>query len=1234
MKCKPSHRLFLIAIAAILPLFIVVNQAPGGPDPAVPAKTVKVVMDDNYPPYVFYDASGNLQGILIDQWSLWEEKTGFKAEISAMDWGKALRRMEQGEFEVIDTIFFSERRAALYDFSKPYARIDVSIFFHKNIAGIVNADSVRGFAVAVKAGDAAVDFLKQHGVTQLLEFSSYEAIIEAAREKKITVFVMDRPPALYFLYRAGLHEEFKFTEPLYTGEFHRAVFKGYRNTLHLIEEGFSRISPEEYAAIDRKWFGTHAAFPSYLTYLGYAAAALAALMSVLVAWNYTLRRRVRERTKDMLEALGTLKRSEERYRELVESANSIILRMDRSGTIVFFNEFAQRFFGYGEQEILGRNAVGTILPETGVCSRRLGELLGNIGTHPERYASVLSENIKRNGERAWVAWTNRPILDADGRIAEILCVGIDTTERKHAEEELRQSEAKLRAITHSTQDAILMMDPAGRISYWNPAAEKMFGWSSQDAIGQNLHEFLAPDRHAESHRENIQQFASSGEGYAVGKTLELTARRKGGQEFPVELSLSAIRLTDGWHAVGILRDITERKRAEEALRESERRLADIIDFLPDATFVIGRDGRVIAWNRAIEAMTGVRAEAMLGKGDHEYSIPFYGERRPILIDLALHADPERERQYTAIRRSGDTIFGESFVPGLPTGHAHLSATASVLRGAKGEIVAAIECIRDNTERKQAEEALRESEARWQFALEGGAGDGLWDWNVQTGEVFFSRRWKEMLGYEEGEIGNRLDEWEQRVHPDDIDRVYADIRFHLAGKTDVYVNEHRMRCRDGSYKWILDRGKVISRAEDGAALRMIGTHSDISGRKRDEEARRELEGRLQRAEKMEALGLLAGGVAHDLNNVLGILVGYSELLLEEFDPANPLRPHAEYIKQGGERAAAIVQDLLTMARRGVQTKEVVDLNALIEDFRNSPEFGAIRDYHPQVEFDVVLSPGLLHIKGSPIHLQKTVMNLVSNAAEAMPAGGRVVITTGNQYLDRPLPGYDRIEEGDYVVLTVSDTGEGLSKDDMRKIFEPFYTKKVMGRSGTGLGLAVVWGTVKDHNGYINVRSEVGRGTTFTLHFPVTREDIQKGRQSVPISDYMGKGESVLVVDDVKGQRELAQRMLLKLNYHVVTAASGEEAVEYLKENQVDMIVLDMIMDPGIDGLETYRRIREIRPQQPAVIASGFSESERVRQAQALGAGAYVRKPYVSETLGIAIRKELDRTGSRTAANPIL
>ncbi len=252
-----------------------------------------------------------------------------------------------------------------------------------------------------------------------------------------------------------------------------------------------------------------------------------------------------------------------------------------------------------------------------------------------------------------------------------------------------------------------------------------------------------------------------------------------------------------------------------------------------------------------------------------------------------------------------------------------------------------------------------------------------------------------------------------------------------------------------------------------------------------------------------------------------------------------------------------------------------------------------------------------------------MNLVSNAAEALSERGKIIITTQNRYIDRPVRGYDDVQEGDYVVLTVSDNGTGISPEDIERIFEPFYTKKVMGRSGTGLGMAVVWGTVKDHGGYIDVESIEGEGTTFTLYFPVTRQEAEKDMSSLSIKDYLGNKESILVIDDMEEQRYVAKGMLEKLSYSVTTADSGEDAIDYLKTNSADLLVLDMIMDPGIDGLETYKRILKLHPGQKSIITSGFSETDRVKEAQNLGAGVYVKKPYMLEKIGMAVKKELEK-----------
>lgn len=427
-------------------------------------------------------------------------------------------------------------------------------------------------------------------------------------------------------------------------------------------------------------------------------------------------------------------------------------------------------------------------------------------------------------------------------------------------------------------------------------------------------------------------------------------------------------------------------------------------------------------------------------------------------------------------------------------------------------------------------------------------------------------------------------------------------------------------KDGSTLWTEVTASFLL-DDNREPVGLLGVTRDITERRKSEKERAELQQKLERLKKMEALGLLAGGVAHDLNNVLSGIISYPELLLLDLPEDSPLIQPIQTMKASGEKAAAIVQDLLTLARRGVTTTEVLNLNAIIMEYLTSPEHDKLISYHPGVKVETRLEEKLPNLVGSSVHLRKTIMNLASNAAEAQPGGGRIIISTCSRYVDTDMHGFEKVAEGEYVVLNVEDYGEGIAAEDLQRIFEPFYTKKIMGRSGTGLGMAVVWGTVQDHKGYIDVKSKEGQGTQFELYFPMTRRRIRQDVESPPIANFSGNRESILVVDDVREQREIATTILEKLNYRVSTAASGEEAVDHVKNNQVDLLILDMIMEPGIDGLETYRRILDFQPAQKAIIASGFSETDRVREAQHLGAGSYTKKPYSMESIARAVRKEI-------------
>ena len=380
-------------------------------------------------------------------------------------------------------------------------------------------------------------------------------------------------------------------------------------------------------------------------------------------------------------------------------------------------------------------------------------------------------------------------------------------------------------------------------------------------------------------------------------------------------------------------------------------------------------------------------------------------------------------------------------------------------------------------------------------------------------------------------------------------------------------------------------------------------------------------KLQQAQKLEAIGTLAGGVAHDLNNVLSGIISYPELLLAQLGPDHDLAKPLQTIKKSGEKAATIVQDLLTLARRGVSVSDVVSLNETILTYLDSPEFQKLQSFHPAVKVRTDLMADLPYILGSHVHLSKTIMNLVSNAAEAMPSGGELTIATRVRPLNSPVDGYTEIVSGKYVEVAVADTGMGISDKDITHIFEPFYTKKEMGRSGTGLGMAVVWGTVQDHRGYIDVKSSLGEGTTIWLYLPITERKPEKTPEKVSLAQLKGSGETILVVDDMPEQLEIAAGMLIELGYQVAKAESGEEAVAYMETHSTDLLLLDMIMTPGIDGLETYQRILAKHPRQKAVIFSGFSITDRVRKAQALGAGEFIRKPFTMQDLGLGVQKAL-------------
>jgi signal transduction histidine kinase/ActR/RegA family two-component response regulator/sensor domain CHASE-containing protein len=426
------------------------------------------------------------------------------------------------------------------------------------------------------------------------------------------------------------------------------------------------------------------------------------------------------------------------------------------------------------------------------------------------------------------------------------------------------------------------------------------------------------------------------------------------------------------------------------------------------------------------------------------------------------------------------------------------------------------------------------------------------------------------------------------------------------------------------------GRIFERfscplVRNGQVTGRVFSFRDITERKKAEVAHQLLQEKLEKAQRMESLGLLAGGVAHDLNNTLGPIVGYAELLSKEFPSDSKVGARLGKISKAAQDAAVVIQDLLTLARRGRCEMHPTNFNQLITEYLASPGFLDLKMSRSDVALVVDLDQTVGSILGSEVHLSKAMMNLITNAYEAMPSGGTLTVRTEQRQLDKLLSGQNDIPAGNYLLARVKDTGSGISPEDLEKIFEPYFSKKNMGRSGSGLGLSVVYGVVKDHHGYYDIFSTVGEGTEFVLYFPIESEPVQKAPTA---RKKMQTGtETILVVDDNDIQREMATEIIGSLGYKVHVVSSGREAVQYLLKENADLVLLDMIMEPDFDGLDTFKAIREIRPTQKAVIVSGYSATDRVQDTLDLGASSYLKKPYHIEALSTTLRSALDSPAAK-------
>ena len=658
------------------------------------------------------------------------------------------------------------------------------------------------------------------------------------------------------------------------------------------------------------------------------------------------------------------------------------------------------------------------------------------------------------------------------------------------------------------------------------------------------------------------------------------------------------------------------KKAEKALQNSERTLAQIIEFLPDATLVIDKQGVVIAWNKAIENLTGVPKEEMLGQGDHAYGVPFYGKRRPITADLLLQDDFEIASGYQSFAKTDDAIYSETRLPDY-RGHGprYFWNAASLLRDAQGEVIGAVESIRDVTDRWVAEQELKKSRERYRELMDS-VSDLIYTQDMEGRFTSFNAALNDILGFSPEEmLGHKFQELMKPEFQHLFETEYlAELRTKGASKgLSQYFRKNGARC-------YMDYQSRVVPEPDGQSY-ISGIARDVTERVLHEKRVKQLQDQLLQSQKMEAVGTLAGGIAHDFNNLLAAILGYAEIAQDpRFDQKDTLHSVGQIIR-AAERARELVKKILTFSRKMDTDLRPLELNRIVEQSREILE----RTLPKMIKIETSLTPDLHLVNADVNQMEQILLNLATNAADAMPQGGRLSIETRNLVLS---PEYSRehldMLPGRYVVLTVSDTGQGIDQSIRDRIFEPFFTTKGPGK-GTGLGLSTVYGVAASHGGSVHCYSEPGQGTTFKIFLPIHPDQAKKlqedGERAAPL---VGGQENILLVDDEQALREVGSLTLNKLGYRVITASSGEEALGLYQEMdpKPDLVILDLGM-PGMGGFKCMEEILAINPRARVMIASGYSAKGQVQQALDQGAAAFVPKPFRVEELAGTVRRVLDR-----------
>jgi two-component system, cell cycle sensor histidine kinase and response regulator CckA len=884
-----------------------------------------------------------------------------------------------------------------------------------------------------------------------------------------------------------------------------------------------------------------------------------------------------------------LRLSEERFEKAFRaSPNGISITKLSDGRIIDINDSFLRMIGYAREEVFGRTTTELgLFTQPGDREWLVSELLKH-----GRLINIETYFRRKSGEIGNLLFSAE-LIELSGEKA-MLALMYDITERKRAEKVLQASEERYRTTFENTGTATVIINEDMIITMANMEFEKLSGYSKADVEGKmSWTAFVVPEdleNMIELHRTRRVVRTSA------PKQYEFKLKAKSGQIHDIYLTVDIIPETS--NSIASLIDITERKRAEEALKLSEDKFGKAFKANP-AALAITRlsDGKIVECNNTIKSIFGYEIEEILGHTTSELDIWANKSDRLRMVNSLIKGEPVRDWEVRFIAKNGSIIISQYSAEFLELNNEPYILAAFI----------------DITEMKKAEEELIKSKLRYQELIESLLeGVAILD---QGGKIIYCN--PAFINIHEASspdmlIGKDIAEF----LVDAKSSAVRDTR-ELWAKGFNSQTETEIVTLKGNKKSILASGTPRMDG-DSNFNGVIAAVIDITEFKRLQEFE-------SHAQRLEAAGRIAGQVAHDFNNLLAPMVAYPDLIKTAIPDDAFVLSMVNDIEIAAKAMADINQQLLTLSRRGHYNLEIINLNDIINLAINQ-----ISHDFDRIEIETSLDKGLLNIKGGHAQILRIISNLISNALDAMHDRGRLMIKSENYYLDKRSGINGMIPKGEYCKVSISDTGCGIVEETLPKIFDAFFTTKVADKKrGSGLGLSVVHAVMEDHHGYIDLESKVGKGTTFYLYFPLTRETME----TTEANELKGGSESILIIDDDSMQRNVNSYLLKRLGYQVEAAESGEEAIRLLAKNTFDLLIIDMIMPGGMDGTETYRKSIGINHGQKALIISGFAETEQVKDAIQLGAGGFLRKPLSMTALATAIRKELDRVPRKHSLSPL-